>query len=368
MVLNMELLIVCSSLSGGGAEKVAANLANALSELGDSVAIFCRPSDDVYWVAPAVEIIHPDRTNIAARIFSLSRLLRNRSFDVILSFTDVSNIDSWIASRAASFDGIRVATVHNDLKVRDSQLPRTLKNRFLYYLHRHACLSASKVIAVSRAAMESFCEYYNICSEHVVYIYNPVISDDAAIHSMKSGEKCKQSVIRLAAVGRLTEQKNYPMMLDVVEILNQQQKEEYRLDIYGKGSLLNELEARVRDKKLSQFVSFRGFSSSLDEELPKYDFFILTSDWEGFGNVLVEAMMCGLPVVSTACPSGPEEVLQMGRFGTLVEKGNALSFADAIASLVQVPHDVDQIKLEQHLNQFRLKVVAKKYRDVFSSC
>ena len=363
----MKIMLVCSTLGGGGAEKVAVNLANSFALKGHDVSVFARSSDDGYWLCPLVNVFHPSRNDFLSRIFQLKNILKVNDYDIILSFTDVSNIDAWIASCLSRFNGTRVCTIHNDLKVRDSNIQWTLRKKAVSFLHRYACAFSSRTIVVSESAMDSFSNYYKVDPGRLTCIYNPVIDDNAAVVPTKNA-KIVNNQIRLVAVGRLTEQKNYPMMLDVIDILNREQKEDYYLDIYGKGPLLEELIEYARYKKILDLVKFRGFSSDLDTVLGSYDLFILTSDWEGFGNVLVEAMVSGLPVISTACPSGPEEVLKMGRFGTLVETGNARLFADAIVSHVNEPRHVDQDEMDCHLNQFRLKTVAQKYLDVFSQC
>lgn len=363
----MKILIVCSSLGGGGAEKVAANLANSFSDLGHDVTIFCRPCEKMYPVDSKVKIVNPSCGKVVPRILSLSSLLRKENPDVILSFTDISNIDTWFAARIAGFTGVRVPTIHNDLKLRDSRIKSSLKKRILYFLHRLSCISASKAVVVSQSALVSFCDHYKIDPNKVCCIYNPVIPDSYDFVPMDTRENQKNE-IRLVAVGRLVEQKNYLLMLDVMAFLNSEQQQEFKLDIFGEGELEEDLKRYSEEKGLAEFVSFRGFSSELDRALPEYDCFILTSDWEGFGNVLVEAMACGVPVVSTSCPSGPEEVLDSGRFGALVEPGNARLFTDAVVRTINQPQVFDRYELDRHLDQFRQSVIAQKYLDVFSSC
>lgn len=365
--MKSKILIVCSSLGGGGAEKVAANLASTFSGLGHDVTVFCRPCEKHYPVDSRVKIIHPPKRKVVSRVRSLASVVRNESPDVILSFTDVSNIDAWSAAIISGYSGIRVPTIHNDVKLRDSRIKASLKKWVIYYLHRLACLSASRVVVVSKSAVVSFCEHYSIDFSKVSCIYNPVISDNFNIIPVVSQKSLKKQ-IRLVAVGRLVEQKNYSLMLDVMETLCRDQDRGFSLDIYGEGELEGELKRCAEQKGLADAVTFRGFSSDLDKVLPEYDCFILTSDWEGFGNVLVEALACGLPVVSTACPSGPEEVLGWGRFGALVEPANSKLFADAVLHTIDQPVAVDPCELSRHLDQFRESEIAQQYLDVFSSC
>jgi glycosyltransferase involved in cell wall biosynthesis len=107
---------------------------------------------------------------------------------------------------------------------------------------------------------------------------------------------------------------------------------EARLLILGEGAQRDELEALVKELNLQQQISLPGFANDVYAYMSRASLFVLSSKWEGLPGVLIEAMCCGAPVVSTDCPSGPREILQDGKYGDLVPMDDADALADAIAT------------------------------------
>ena len=121
----------------------------------------------------------------------------------------------------------------------------------------------------------------------------------------------------------------------------------------------------IDHKRLSKYVQLRGFVPDLSQTLENYDLFLMTSSWEGFGNVLVEALENGLKVISTDCPSGPREVLDNGVFGTLVPVNDADAIVDVILNRsFDINQDLEV--LIEHLNTFTLNSVGEKYLKLFA--
>jgi glycosyltransferase involved in cell wall biosynthesis len=138
-------------------------------------------------------------------------------------------------------------------------------------------------------------------------------------------------------VGRLTAQKDFPSLIRAFAKVRAQKP--CRLVILGEGELRGELEALVASLDLSADVALPGFTDNPFAWMRQSSLFVLSSAWEGFGNVLVEAMACGTPVVSTNCPSGPAEILENGRWGRLVPVGDVDALADAmLATLAETTH------------------------------
>lgn len=364
---SLEILIVCSSLGGGGAERVAANLANTFTEMGNAVTVFCRKSKNEYAVSDRVRVVYPKNVGVFSRVLTLASLYRKVKFDVVISFTDVSNIDAFLSMLASGRRVPRFPTIHSDLRERDSRLGNNLKLWGMRLLHSHACRSASKTIVVSEGASDSLCDYYSLDKSKVVCIHNPVIIGEREFEGFVGASPC-QDEVKLVAAGRLVLAKNYRMMIDVVERLNNETDLRFSLDIYGEGELQEDISVYATSKGMSDFISLKGFSDNLSLVLPKYDIFILTSDWEGFGNVLVEALVAGLRVVATDCPSGPKEVLGKGAFGLLVKVGDVEAFSQAVITQVKNPLLINPGDLEEHLEKFRDVNVARSYLGVFYSC
>jgi glycosyltransferase involved in cell wall biosynthesis len=143
----------------------------------------------------------------------------------------------------------------------------------------------------------------------------------------------------ILAVGRLTLQKDFPTLIRAFARLRARRSA--RLVILGEGELRDELEALVAELGLTADVALPGFVDNPFSWMRGSALFVLSSAWEGFGNVLVEAMACGTPVVSTDCPSGPAEILENGKWGRLAAVGDAEALARAIAEALDDPNPPD---------------------------
>jgi len=359
----MTFVFVCSRLSGGGAERVAVNLANSLVDLGHTVIVFIRrESQDSYELDSRVFRYTSGLPGFVGQILSLRRLIDKVSADVVLAFTDVPNIVSYLAVKLSRVKPIFVPTVHTNLRARDQRLSNGVRFKIIHYLHKVACRYSDSVVSVSDGGRQALIDYYGVPEHQAVKIFNPVIDDYVKISEHKSVSDTLK--VRLVAAGRLTEAKNYPLMFDAVKRLNEMHPGKYTLDIYGGGELEGALKEYARQLDVSNIVNFKGFVRDFESRLSSYDIFVFSSDWEGFGNVLVEALCSGIPVISTDCPSGPREILADGKFGRLVPVGDVRAFCEAVEQEVRQPLDVCHVTLSKHLDQFRNGVVTQKYIDL----
>jgi glycosyltransferase involved in cell wall biosynthesis len=162
---------------------------------------------------------------------------------------------------------------------------------------------------------------------------------------------------RILAVGRFKEQKNYPLMLQAFATLRK--TVDARLMILGVGELEQSIRQKVEQLNLTDDVIFAG---QIDDPVPYYrsaSVFVLSSDYEGFGNVIVEALGCELPVVSTNCPSGPAEILENGKWGRLVPMRDSPALATAIVESLLESHDTQA--LMRRAADFSPSIVANRY-------
>jgi len=356
-----EVLLVCSSIGGGGAEKVAVNISSEMVKNGLRVTIFYWDDKvgEEYNLSPSINRIRYPGRSFMGRVLALASLVRRSRFDAAIGFTDISNIILSIALLSSPYSLVRVSTIHTDLIARDAFLKgEKVKRDFLRFLHSRACRSSDYCVAVSNGATQSAIKRLGLSPSKTKTIYNPVLE------RVSSVQHCNRitTPIRIVAAGRLTEAKDYPTMIRALREVVFSEHIECSLDIYGDGPLRNQLEALVSELGLTKHVFFRGFVGDLEAKLPEYDIFLLSSRWEGFSNVLVEALSSGLFVISTDCPSGPREILKNGDYGILVPTESPLEMSGAIVRLLRDKHYRPKMNgLSAHLQNFTTSVATCRY-------
>ena len=163
----------------------------------------------------------------------------------------------------------------------------------------------------------------------------------------------------ILGVGRLTQAKDFPTLIRAFALVRK--KRAARLMILGEGEERPKLEALVRELGLEREVTLPGFVDNPYKYMKRAAVFVLSSKWEGFGNVLVEAMALGTPVVSTDCPSGPAEILENGRWGRLVPVGDVYALAEAIIETLDEEHHPD---VANRAKDFAVELAVEKYINV----
>ncbi|MDT8284422.1 MAG: glycosyltransferase, partial [Thermovirgaceae bacterium] len=203
----------------------------------------------------------------------------------------------------------------------------------------------------------------------VMAIHNPVVTpelfsraEQPADHPWFSGLE-GTGVPVILGMGRLTKQKDFHTLIRAFAEVRRNRN--CRLMILGDGSDLGSLKKLVQGLGLAREVDFPGFHINPFPFLSRADLFVLSSIWEGFGMVLVEAMALGVPVVSTDCPSGPREILRGGQLGRLVPVGDHLSLAEAMVKTMDNP-------LSSHIliaasKDYTIEKVAKDYLETLSA-
>ena len=355
-----RLALFIPSLHGGGAERVMVSLANGLSAKGLDVDLVLAREAGVYLadVSCDVRIINLDVRRTLETMWPLSRYLRNERPATLISAMNYVNI---IASWARRLSGVPcrlVLTEHANLShlLADSRpslawcLPR---------LMRGAYAKADAIVAVSDGVAQDLAAILRCNPRHIHTRHNPIETVSIAKKSEEALDHPwfapGQPPVFIAA-GRLSPEKDYPTLLRAFAKLRQVQRA--RLVILGEGNERAALQTLIDDLGCGPDILLAGFQANPYKWMSRAAVFVLCSRWEGFGNVLVEAMACGTPVVSTACPSGPEEILAGGRWGRLVDVGNADNLAAAIEQtlLDDSPPDV-----RRRANDFSVERVVDAY-------
>lgn len=348
--------IFIRNLDGGGAERVAVNLANALSEQY-FVTLYLLDSQGPYrdQVDKKVKVKEIGQKRLLFSFLELSRHLRRDRIDAVISNMTHENI---VAGLAKLFYNFRLLAVehnnfHNELKDRGHKV--YYMTRFLYRIV-HRLFNA--IVTVSDGVRQELALAYP--SARVLRIYNPIIND--TIRTQLSSSTLHQAMpsMYLIFVGRLTAQKNPVFLVDTFSILVNKYGYKGDLVILGIGPLLADVEEHVRKVSLQHRVHFMGFSKNPYPLMKNADALVLTSRWEGFGNVLIEAMYAGTRVISSNCPYGPSEIINDPDLGTLVNSyEDAEVFALAIHDGLKKEKKTEKLKMRA--NDFTVSSVMKDY-------
>jgi glycosyltransferase involved in cell wall biosynthesis len=228
----------------------------------------------------------------------------------------------------------------------------TWKRRVFPALIRRNYLAADALIAVSEGVADDLASHFGVPRDRITVVYNPVVS--RSLRQQASSEIDHSWFVAGAppvvlGVGRLDSTKDYRTLIRAFARLRQER--EARLMILGaaKDAAATaqhsaELMALAAELGVSQDVALPGFVPNPFAYMARAGAFVLSSRWEGFGNVLVEAMACGCPVVSTDCPSGPAEILDCGRYGPLVPVGDDAAMAGAIIKILDAPPPAEELR------------------------
>ena len=288
-------------------------------------------------------VLLPRKSHGALRCLpALARYLREEKPAVLFSAEPDLNLVALWARRLA---GVSVRTVlsehiHLPSHLRDRAKRRKWRWRFIVPLLRRTYPEADRIIAVSHGVADDLRTLGGLPPELVTTVYNPVVDSELAKKAEAPIDHAwfKPGAPRvMIAVGRLTEQKDFPTLLQAFAQVRAQCQA--RLLLIGEGEMRPKLEALARQLGVDQDVSLPGFMSNPFAYMARAAVFVLSSTYEGLPGVLIEALACGCPVVSTDCPSGPAEILEDGQYGRLVLVGDPAAMAQAILSTPEAPPD-----------------------------
>ncbi len=328
------------SLGSGGIGRNMLNLAHAFLEKGIDVDLVFTGNDHygrekfIPRNANVFQLGKRTRYALPATI----RYLRKRKPGLLITAHDYVNALMLVSHRLSGL-GEQCHTVITfqtcrSLQMQNSKLKDKISDCLAFKLYRNA----GSLVAVSNGVAEDIEKSAGLPVGSVKTIYNPAWTREM---EKKSLEIChepwltQKSVPVIISVGRLAKQKDFPTLLrSFAELIK---KEPARLIILGEGPDRKDLESLITKLGLISTVKMPGHMDNPLAYMSKADLFVLSSAWEGFGNVIVEALGCGLPVVSTDCPSGPWEILEGGKYGELIPVGDYKTLSKALREMLANP-------------------------------
>lgn len=354
----MRICAVLPDLGAGGAQRVIATLADEFRHRGHDIVVitFDDQGGDFYALADGVERVAigglgASRSAIAAllsnarRVRALRRVIEAQHADLVLSFIDSTNIVTILATRLLGVPVVVSERIHPPRYPMPRPWP-TLR-RLTYPLADAVVMQTE----MGRRWAEGL-----VSRERVAVIANPL---SPRFHSSPVGEINTRSRLIVAA-GRLEVQKGFDLLIDAFAS-SRAPGRGWTLRIHGKGSQEQALRAQATERGVAASVSISGETVALEDELRHAQVFVLASRFEGFPNVLIEAMASGCAVIATDCETGPADIVTHSVDGLLVAPDSVASIRDAIDALVD--DDALRARLARSATQVRERFGSTRISD-----
>jgi exopolysaccharide biosynthesis WecB/TagA/CpsF family protein len=350
--------------AGGGAERMRLALFRALSVQGLSISaiVHARRGPLLDEIPEQIETIALGGSRTLSDIRPLAHFLREEKFDIVVSSLDHNNIALLIAKFLTRSRTRIIITQHNALS---AEVRKGLKYRLVPFLYRLLWRQADGVVAVSDGVAGDLSRSAGICRKSIDVIYNPVVGDDfaermklPAPHVWLANPSCCTFVF----AGRLTAQKDPQTLLRAFASVLQHRQA--RLIVLGEGELAAGLADLAASLEVSDAIHFAGFQLNPLPWIKHASALVLSSRYEGLGNVLIEALACGTPVIATDCPWGPAEILQGGGLGRLVPVGDIPALAEAMCNYAD--HPARACDRQARATDFSVEACVARHQALFS--
>lgn len=329
---NLKYLFITRTLTGGGAERFVATFASFMADQGYDVHVLTyEESENDYPLSANVKrhvMPHVEESvrGKFLRILRMKQILTAIDADVLIPFVDTVVICTYLVNlllRRKFVFTVRVSPWH-ETGSRFSKLMRKL------------IAKTTDAIMLQNQEQE---EYYPASySDRIYVVPNPVA---AKFNSCKK-ELFSEKIKRICGIGRLSDQKNFPLLIAAVKA-NLPENPDIRLEIYGEGEIKKDLEDLITKQNLTGVCKLMGRTSDVESVLKETDLFVLSSDFEGMPNALIEAMAMGVPCISSDCRTGPKSLVKDGKTGLLFKTGEADSLTEKMSWALQHPAEMNQM-------------------------
>lgn len=321
-----KYVFVIPTLATGGAERVIAVLSQELCKCGQDVYVVkYYETDGEYNIGDRVKVVNLSGGN-RSKYEKMNYLNKTQRLRTTIKAIMPDYVIPFMFSVARCVDiatiGLHV-NVLQSIRINPSLGPASRIQR----MQRDHLVYKSKASFVQNESQKN---YFNKSAQHKIYVlYNPV-SDD--LFEIKP--TFQNDMYTICSVGRLESQKNFKLLIDSFEETFAE-NERVILQIYGEGSQKESLREHIASKSSAHRIHLMGRNNDIARVYENSDLFVLPSDYEGMPNALIEAMACGLPCISTNCPTGPSDLIDNGINGILVPVGNKRKMSEALQNMYQ---------------------------------
>lgn len=332
--IDKRVAIFLPSSRGGGAERSMISVANHFAKEGFNVDIAFVNAQGAFlkYVDPSVNVVDFQKSRT---VYCLTKLIRYLFFAkprVLICVMEHLSVVAIIAKAICRSRSKVIVSVRNTITERSVKQRWASRDRIKRWIFQRA----DGYIAVSESAKDAFSATYGIEANDIKVIYNPLdLSEiDCLAEQVPRHPWARNKDLPIVlGVGRLTPQKDFLSLVKAFSLVREQIK--CRLVILGEGEQRQEIESAIKFFGLQDDVLLPGFVDPPYSWMKNSDVFVLSSAWEGLPGVLLQAMACGTPVVATDCPGGNAEILQNGKWGSLVPVGDHAALAQEIVNIIE---------------------------------
>lgn len=356
----MKIMICIGQLCKGGAERVVSNLSNYLSNNNDVTLVIFRKTKIEYKIDNNVKVIELDEKEKTKfkiirninRFIKLNKIIKKGKYDITLSFLPKPSYIVLLLKKIRKNKVI--VSVRNDPKIEYKSLLNKILMKWLYP-------TADGFVFQTNEAKNYFSSKIQNKSEIILNSIN----QDFLVDKPFDGVRDKVIV----SVGRLEQQKNQLLLIKAFGLINKKFPD-YKLIIYGDGSLKAKLEKEIFKLNLTKFIELPGVENNIKSKIYKASLFVLSSDYEGLPNSLIEAMVLGVPCISTNCPcGGPKELIDDEKNGFLTEVNNVKMLAEKIEAILSGKFDLQKISINANNLKYKINpiIINKQWEDYIKS-
>ncbi|MEQ8676908.1 MAG: glycosyltransferase [Aggregatilineales bacterium] len=370
----MKIAIFPPSLEVGGVQRVALSLARGFLAQNIDVELVLIKKEGAFLdhVPPELPIVDLQATRALTSIVPLSAYLRKSQPDVLLAISESVNLPAIWAKMLPRSGKTKIAVmVVNTLS--QYQANTNIRREKVYTtLTRWFYPRADYVIALSEGIRQDLAAFIHFPLDRIITMPSPVLTPDFYERANQpishywfdedTSEK-KDDIPIILGVARFVQAKDLETLIRAFAIVRAQRPA--RLLIIGDGEDRPKLEALVSELGLSdEDVSLPGFLHNLPY-MKATDVFVLSSVFEGLPTVLIESLACSPAIVSTDCPSGPQEILDGGKYGIIVPMRDPQAMATAIMHQLDHPPDVEPLR--KQAQNYSMEVVINRYLELFGN-
>ena len=346
----MKILFVLPRMVTGGVERVTLRLVEGLLEHGHECAFALRRSYGEF--LPEAKALCPVYEVAAGGLHQfvpkLAQLIRTwQPSHIVTAFADVGVL-THLAIKQSGHKPYWVHGVHatHDAVTATPSIKWRLRYQLDQYFAAWVYKKAGKVVAVSDGVRADILQRFTVDASQVVTIYNPVLDESQLIP--KSSTTGFATPPKIVALGRLTRQKGFDILIEAMRHVPQP----WQLEIWGDGEDKSVLQNQIEACGLQDHIRLCGHTSQPLDMLRQADVFVLSSRWEGLPTVLIEALCGQVIIVSTDCPHGPKEILANGYYGLLVDNENPQALAVGISQALSQAQPSSAAEMLERAQEF----------------